>query len=193
MNVRAIVGKKMNNGTTKNSYLSRRVPGFTLIELLIVITIIGILASLVLANMAGARERARDAQRKADLRQVQTALRLYYNDFQGYPAHGTAGVTSLRIQHAPTSQTFQWGEPFTLNSITYMGRLPLDPVSSGVYSYYYWRDGTNTDIFCLWSNLENKSDDEIGKSQVRCGTNCTAGNLPAASFLSDQSYIVCNE
>jgi len=62
--------------------------GFTLIELLVVIAIIGTLTSLLVVNYQNARERARDAQRKGDFRSLQQALRLYYNDFQGYPGAG---------------------------------------------------------------------------------------------------------
>src|SRR3972149_8165962 len=65
--------------------------GFTLIELLVVISIIGILATLLVANYNAARSRARDAQRKSDVRNIQTALRLYYNDTQLYPCDD--GVT----------------------------------------------------------------------------------------------------
>lgn len=59
--------------------------GFTLIELLVVISIIGILAALLLANMAGIRDRADDARVKSNMKQLQNALRLYYNDTGKYP------------------------------------------------------------------------------------------------------------
>ncbi|MBP7768372.1 type II secretion system protein [Candidatus Woesebacteria bacterium] len=59
--------------------------GFTLIELLVVISIIAILAGLILVNMAGIRDRAKDTKTKSDLKQMKTALRMYYNDNNNYP------------------------------------------------------------------------------------------------------------
>ncbi len=59
--------------------------GFTLMELLVVIAIIGLLSTVAMVTLSTARQKARDAKRLADVKQIQTALELYYNNFNSYP------------------------------------------------------------------------------------------------------------
>ncbi len=121
--------------------LNRKERGFTLIELLVVIAIIGILAAVVLVSLNSARQKSRDARRVADIRQIQTALELYYNDNSGYPA-ATAGAPS-------------GGSPAFS---TYMAAWPTAPTpaetgctaAQNTYTYAQTGSGTGyTVTFCL--------------------------------------------
>src|SRR3989344_1689786 len=77
--------------------------GFTLIELLVVIAIIGLLSSVVLASLNGARKKARDARRLSDIKSLQSALELYYDsNSNAYPATLAALVTGGQISVVPT-------------------------------------------------------------------------------------------
>ena len=128
--------------------------GFTLIELLVVVSLIGILATLVLANLTSGRSRGRDAQRKSDLRQISTALRLYYNDRGSYPA-SNAGKEIMGC-NAGVSQC-PWDTQWAIGATVYMSTLPKDPLPDQTYRYE--ADSAN-DTFVLSACLENESDDK---------------------------------
>lgn len=153
---------------TKNLTLKR---GFTLIEMLVVISIIGILATIVIANMAGVRERARDAQRKSDIGQIQKAMELYKNA-QTVPAYPAT---------------------LPLLATTYMQAVPQDPscpsgvCQTGRYIYTYVRNLSDPLQYTLWTCLENKSDGQRDSARgitsvPACYSGCEAsGNMATAT------------
>lgn len=134
--------------------------GFTLVELLVAISIIGLLSTLIFANFAATRVRGRDVQRKSDLREVQKALRLYYNDKGIYPTHNTTNFTINGCGPDSTSEC-SWGSPWGAGTQTYMNALPKDPASNRSYRY----ERSNLDDYTLKACLENRSDTSCSSVQ----------------------------
>jgi prepilin-type N-terminal cleavage/methylation domain-containing protein len=79
---------------------SKNQSGFTLIELLVVVAIIGILSSVVLASLNSARNRARDAAIRQQVREYITTLEMEWTETGSLQNHqtgwvgNTAGVNS---------------------------------------------------------------------------------------------------
>ncbi len=65
--------------------------GFTLVELLVVISVIGLLTSVVLVSFPTSTKKTRDAIKMRELKQIQTALRLYYDIYHQMPVNRTPG------------------------------------------------------------------------------------------------------
>jgi len=121
--------------------LNKKNLGFTLIELLVVIAIIGILAAVVLVSLNSARAKSRDARRLADVRQVMTALELFYNDNNNYPAED--GTEPDASDGTPAFST-------------YLATFPEDPLNTAPYQYVYSELNSGLDYTLVFS-LEGSS------------------------------------
>ncbi len=125
--------------------------GFTLLELLIVIVIIGILALLIIPNITSAPKKARDTQRKTDLKAVQKGLEEYFVSNNVYP-----GAT--------------WQTDLTSGTAPILKAVPTDPKNVSPFVYTYTPGGGNT-TYTLTACLENGGDN--GASTVAAVSPCT--------------------
>jgi prepilin-type N-terminal cleavage/methylation domain-containing protein len=128
--------------------MKKQKQGFTLIELLVVIAIIGILSAIGLVALNGAREKARDAQRRSDLAQIKTALTLYYDDRSpfSYPVSSATAGTGVKLTTA---------DELTIVP-EYLGATLTDPTNDATHGYWYVGNATATPVtrYALYTHLE---------------------------------------
>lgn len=133
--------------------------GFTLIELMVVMSILGVLVTIALVSFRSSQARGRDAQRKSNLKEISSALELFYSDYQKYPDE--VGGLIQACAYDPTTgtgSTCSWGEDeFTDNKTTYFKVIPKDP--SDAFNYYYRIvDPPLNQKFQLFAYIENTQD-----------------------------------
>src|SRR3989338_492246 len=137
--------------------------GFTLIELLVGIAIIGLLMNIIMVSLGSAKAKSRDARRQADIKNIQLALAVYYNENGMYPKniYSTSGV-------APSNGL----------APNYLPKAPKDPTGratctnsgvAGCYKYIAYTPGTTgAGVSCNNSTLPPLSYHlEIGRAHVR--------------------------
>lgn len=130
--------------------------GFTLVELLIVVSIIGILASITVAQFQTAKKKASDVARKSDLNGVSKALQMYFADYGVFPAANSAGKIVIG------GAAINWGAEFDDGGYIYMKVLPKEN-KTGMPPYFYKTDATQKK-YALFAMLENTTDSECKMS-----------------------------
>ncbi len=141
--------------------------GFTLIELLVVVGIIAILSTLIVVYFNTAKMGARDARRLTDIKQIQLALKMFYNDVGIYPTVITAGNS---IANGGTN---------------YLLRVPANPTpradngcADQEYQYKQLESGARYSLsFCLG----DVTDDLLAGSHTATANgilNCPSGYIP---------------
>jgi len=113
--------------------------GFTLIEVILVIALVGVLSMVMISiiNPPQQFKKARDVERKSDLRQIQAALELYRSDNSAYPA------TLPNCDGALTGA----------NGAEYLKTLPCDPKEIST-KYLYTIVGNGYSLTACLENLK---------------------------------------
>jgi len=159
-------------------------PGFTLIELLIVITIIGILATMAVAGWMAVSSRGNDSTRKSDLARIKQALQQEYSDTRTYPAFDKSKGNIFAATWQLTTKDLGCVSATHGSRLTprYLTEIPHDPDDETNYvaatcdvlttgqsgRYLYLTAPSDTDgpaanatSFALMATLELDSDDRV--------------------------------
>lgn len=152
--------------------------GFTIVELLIVMGILAVLATFFINGYTGTQRRARDAQRKSDLKQIANSLEIYFNDARRYPVESSGVIAGCP---STSSTPCTWGSgQFTDGVTIYFKTVPGETTTG--YTYIYRSDANGT-YYRLYARLENPDDPDIivvsesGCHASGCNFAITSGNV----------------
>ena len=132
--------------------------GFTLMEILIAIAIIAILTAIGIVSYGSINRGARNAKRKSDIGQIQSALELYRSDFGYYPA--------INVSNLDDATNLENNADF----ITYLTVVPTDPRDNAYLYQAMSLNGGQYYGYCVASMLE--------PSELGVDTTCS-GALPS--------------
>ncbi|PWU22820.1 hypothetical protein C5B42_05045 [Candidatus Cerribacteria bacterium 'Amazon FNV 2010 28 9'] len=149
-------------------HFKRARAGFTLIELIVVMAIMGILIAATASTFQNSRIKGKDAKRKSDLKQIQSALEAYIGDHGLYPVSTAGVITACGDGTAVCS----WGSAFKdENGTVYMAKVPIDS-DYPTFSYEYFVSSDRKQ-YQLFAYLEDSNDPDL---HTYTGKNCPDAN-----------------
>ncbi|MDG1752891.1 MAG: type II secretion system major pseudopilin GspG [Thalassotalea sp.] len=128
--------------------------GFSLLEVMVVLVIIGIIASMIVPNLMGSQDTAREQKAVIDIGSLETALGMYRSQNYNYPTT-EQGLEALveQTEIEPIPRRFPEGG--------YIKRLPQDPWGND-YQLLNPGEHGKMDIFSMGPDGEADTDDDIG-------------------------------
>ena len=127
--------------------LKRRQEGFTLIELMVVLIILALLVTVIVPNVVGKSDDAKQTKAKADVASIEALLDQYYLDMGQYP---TTDEGLGALYRAPSDGEEKWKGPYSKKPI------PPDPWGE---PYGYESPGTHTSQpYEVWSHGRDKQE-----------------------------------
>jgi len=133
---------------------TRRQRGFTLLEIMVVIVILGILASMVVPNLMGNKEKADRQKVVSDIVALENALEMYKLDNNRFPTT-EQGLEALVTK--PDSDP----APRNYREDGYIKRLPMDPWGNA-YQMLSPGEHGKIDVFSMGLDGESGTEDDIG-------------------------------
>lgn len=166
--------------------------GFTLLEILVVVSIIGILAAVVTANLMGAKASARDAERQANIRDLKNAIELYKNKYGVYPdaCNGPTGSGAVKWS-GQINSGFSCSDGSNNYIVDlapeFISVLPVDPKLKGSKSGYVYTVNSDKTVFKLkaMNTVETENVDythPLKSCDIRVGLN-SSGGLVSSNYL----------
>ena len=126
------------NGTMLEGTAQAATKRFSLFELLLVIAVLGLLSTIAIIAIGNARQKARDAARLEDMREVEVALQLYFNDRNRYPEAKEAVVLGQGNFDCLAEGGWAAGGCESI----YLSDAPSNPTPNGA-PYKYTSDGSS--------------------------------------------------
>src|SRR3989338_3373965 len=163
--------RAMDKINDKHSY--RR--GFSLVELLIIISIIGLLSSVVITTVSSVKIKAKEAKVKAEVHNIRLAFESYATEHGGYPNPGQAslwciGANDCRIADTPVIDNTNEGEVWPIAFLKNLVPQNIQYLAAVIFP-----DFPNSAVFEDVSGYQNK------------------GYVYASCNLPEGQYPVCPE